>query len=222
MEENRGRGWGSYIWGRSVHNTRIERLWYDITHGYGQKWKNFFHDLEVHHSLNPQLSQHIWLLHHLFLEAIDADAQDWMHAWNSHKLRINGERTRSPRDMFIFSMLQDGSRGLDGVVTPAEEEGEIDPATYGVDWQVAAEPRFMNHLFQQNPQELGGGNPFSNAPDHQAHVPCVPPNCPFTVEQVQWLNETLAAEANLRSRSMQMRRLVWVKGLELCQELWNA
>ncbi|KAJ7265822.1 hypothetical protein C8J57DRAFT_1069107, partial [Mycena rebaudengoi] len=38
---------------RSVHNTRIERLWYDVTHGFGQKWKKFFTDLEVNHGLNP-------------------------------------------------------------------------------------------------------------------------------------------------------------------------
>ncbi|KAF7346893.1 hypothetical protein MVEN_01441500 [Mycena venus] len=64
MEENRGVVRGSYIWGesialafdiRSVHNTRIKRLWYDVTHGFGQKWKRFFMDLEVHHGLNPLL-----------------------------------------------------------------------------------------------------------------------------------------------------------------------
>ncbi|KAJ7752190.1 hypothetical protein DFH07DRAFT_745091, partial [Mycena maculata] len=38
---------------RSVHNTRIERLWYDVTHGFGKKWKVFFLDLETNHRLNP-------------------------------------------------------------------------------------------------------------------------------------------------------------------------
>ncbi|KAJ7433788.1 hypothetical protein FB451DRAFT_1064009, partial [Mycena latifolia] len=38
---------------RSVHNTRIERLWYDVTHGFGKKWKVFFLDLEANHGLNP-------------------------------------------------------------------------------------------------------------------------------------------------------------------------
>ncbi|EDR10741.1 uncharacterized protein LACBIDRAFT_324608 [Laccaria bicolor S238N-H82] len=33
-----------------------ERMWYDITHGFGMKWKNFFLDLEVNHGLNPQSS----------------------------------------------------------------------------------------------------------------------------------------------------------------------
>ena len=32
---------------RSVHNSRIERIWYDITEGFGGKWKDFFTDLEA-------------------------------------------------------------------------------------------------------------------------------------------------------------------------------
>ncbi|KAJ6526046.1 hypothetical protein B0H19DRAFT_1042286, partial [Mycena capillaripes] len=31
----------------------IERLWYDVTHGFGKKWKVFFLDLETNHGLNP-------------------------------------------------------------------------------------------------------------------------------------------------------------------------
>lgn len=63
---------------RSVHNTRIERLWYDVTHGFGEKWKKFFYLLESHHGLNPLAPAHIWLLHHLFLAAINEDAQEWL------------------------------------------------------------------------------------------------------------------------------------------------
>ncbi|KAJ6618374.1 hypothetical protein B0H10DRAFT_2164156 [Mycena sp. CBHHK59/15] len=84
----RGELRGSYIWGRSVNNTRIERLWYDVTHEFGYKWKQFFVDLEVNHSFNPTGPEHIWLLHHLFLHCIDEDAQEWAEAWNRHDLQI--------------------------------------------------------------------------------------------------------------------------------------
>ncbi|KAJ7185191.1 hypothetical protein C8R46DRAFT_817384, partial [Mycena filopes] len=139
METHRGPGRGSYIWGRSVHNTRIERLWYDVTHGFGQKWKNFFHDLEINHGLNPRSPGDIWLLHHLFLTSINEDALEWAEAWNSHKLQIKGERKRSPRDMFLFSMVQDGPRGISHMVEAVDEPVD-DPSSYGVDWHVTEEP----------------------------------------------------------------------------------
>ncbi|KAJ7868268.1 hypothetical protein B0H14DRAFT_3084086 [Mycena olivaceomarginata] len=93
MEEGNGSGRGSFIWGRSVHNTRIERLWYDVTHGFGKKWKVFFLNLETNHGLNPTRSGHIWLLHHLFLAS---------EAWNFHQLTVRRQRERSPRDLFLL------------------------------------------------------------------------------------------------------------------------
>ncbi|KAJ7242125.1 hypothetical protein C8J57DRAFT_1084558 [Mycena rebaudengoi] len=168
----------------SVHNTRIERLWYDITHGFGQKWKNFFVDLEVNHGLNPLIPSHIWLLHHLFLDHINSDAQEWAEAWNSHNIHIRGERERSPRDMFLFSMVQDGPRGIQHLTEPVSDEVE-DPNTYGIDWDEADNSQMMDHLLGENPHEWEDNNPFSAAPGTLSHVPCDPPNCPFTPEQVR-------------------------------------
>jgi hypothetical protein len=62
---------------RSVHNTHIERLCYDLTNGFGQKWKNFFLDLEHNHSLDHTNLAHIWLLHVLFLDVINANTKLW-------------------------------------------------------------------------------------------------------------------------------------------------
>ena len=75
---------------RSKHNTRIERLWYDTTEGYSQKWKNFFYELETHCRLNPESTWHIWLLHFLFIGAIQEDAQEWVSMWNNHTMQIRG------------------------------------------------------------------------------------------------------------------------------------
>ncbi|KAJ6575999.1 hypothetical protein DFH09DRAFT_1246525 [Mycena vulgaris] len=220
MEEHRGLERGSYIWGRSVHNTRIERLWYDVTHGFGFKWKQFFIDLEVHHDLNPSLPAHIWLLHHLFLDSVNQDAQEWAAAWNSHHLQIRGERGRSPRDMFMFSMLQDGPRGLEYSAQPIEEAVE-DPSTYGIDWDVANDPGLMTHLLDQNPQDWSERNPFAPGLDTLSHVPCEPPNSPFTVEQIAFIDAELAAEVDVTSRSMHVRRVVWTKAMELCNRFYE-
>lgn len=210
---------------RSVHNTRIERLWYDVTHGFGQKWKNFFIDLEMHHGLLPTNTAHIWLLHHLFLVQINADAQEWAHAWNSHTLQIRGERDRSPRDMFLFSMVQDGPRGIQQVQrTPADEPLD-DPSAYGIDWEVADDPTLMNHLLTQNPAEWEHDNPFTVGPaaGSLSHVECEPPGSPFTSEQITHLDQRITLSGvNLASRSMATRRLLWEEALEISQELYQV
>ncbi|KAJ7604059.1 hypothetical protein FB45DRAFT_983870 [Roridomyces roridus] len=220
MEDARGVARGSYIWGRSVHNTRIEHLWYDVTHGFGQKWKKFFIDLEVHEGLNPQVPAHIWLLHHLFLHHINADAQEWADAWNSHVLSIRHERNRSPRDIFLFSMLQDGPRGLEHRVDPIEDEVD-DPDTYGIDWDTANDPTLMNHLLTQNPHEWEEQNPFAPGLDNLSHVPCDTPDSPFTVAEINELDRRLGLRVDLQSRSMHVRRLVWREAMEICSHFYD-
>ncbi|KAM6497900.1 hypothetical protein JOM56_005848 [Amanita muscaria] len=57
---------------RSVHNTRIERLWVDVVHDLSSKWKGLFEDLESFQGLNIEQAGHLWLLHHLFLKEMNA------------------------------------------------------------------------------------------------------------------------------------------------------
>ncbi|KAJ6595301.1 hypothetical protein B0H10DRAFT_1829332 [Mycena sp. CBHHK59/15] len=221
MEEVRGHGRGSFIWGRSVHNTRIERLWYDVTHGFGKKWKVFFLDLEANHGLNPTRPGHIWLLHHLFLSSINRDAQDWAEAWNSHQLTIRRQRERSPRDLFLFGMLREGPRGISSFLTPEEEEIE-DINEYGVDWEVTNEPELIAHLLENNPHERTSSNdPFASAstPANLSEVLCEPPDCPFTPAQLQLLDEHLSTSVDLFSRNMNVRRVVWVRALDIARRI---
>ncbi|KAK6995573.1 hypothetical protein R3P38DRAFT_3407633 [Favolaschia claudopus] len=218
MERVKGSGRGSFIWGRSVHNTRIERLWYDVTHGFGKKWKVLFLDLETNHGLNPTRPGHIWLLHHLFLASINRDALDWCEAWNSHQLTVRRQRERSPRDLFTFGMLREGRRGISSFL--AAEDEEIDE--YGIDWEANAEPELMAHLFENNPDErTNNTDPFasSSTPANLSEVLCEPPGCPFTPRQLQLLELRLDASVDLFSRNMNVRRLVWVRALQIAQEI---
>ncbi|KAJ7231839.1 hypothetical protein B0H12DRAFT_1029301 [Mycena haematopus] len=220
MEQERRAGRESYIWGRSVNNTRIERLWYDVTHGFGYKWKSFFLDLEVNHGLNPSTEVHIWLLHHLFLDSINTDAQEWADAWNSHDLQIRGERTRSPRDIFLFSMIQDGPRGLERFIEPPDETVE-DPSTYAIDWDVIDNPTLMRHHLMQNPQEWEDRNPFAPGIQDLSDVPCEPPHSVFSAEQIRYLDETLAAIVDTTSLSMHVRKRVWIEAFRICNEFYQ-
>ncbi|KAK6997284.1 hypothetical protein R3P38DRAFT_3328900 [Favolaschia claudopus] len=201
MEEVKGPGRGSFIWGRSVHNTRIERLWYDVTHGFGKKWKVFFLDLETNHGLNPTRPGHIWLLRHLFLASINRDAQDWAEAWNSHQLT--------------------GPRGISSFLAVEEEEEEIEDINeYGIDSEANEEPELIAHLLENNPDErTNNTDPFasSSTPANLSEVLCEPPGCPFTPIQLQLLDEHLNSSVDLFSRNMNVRRLVWIEALQIAQ-----
>jgi hypothetical protein len=237
MEENQGRGRGSYIWGRSVpslvnsfvvltvsnnrsvHNSRIERIWYDVTEGFGGKWRDFFTDLEANEGLDVNNSAHIWLLHHLFLEEINRDALAWGETWNSHKLQIRGESQQTPHEMYFFSMLEDGPRGLNGPRSrdpDGLEDGE-DISAFGIDWEDMDNRELMEHHYRHNPIQLD--NPFSTAPSALSEVICSPPDCPIPGEIVRQLDQGLSQILNVNSRSMLMRRTVWAEALRVCSQM---
>ncbi|KAF7358806.1 Integrase catalytic domain-containing protein [Mycena sanguinolenta] len=226
MEEHYGPEHGAYIWGRSVHNIRIERLWCDVTRGFGRKWSHFFLGLELNCGLRPDLDAHIWLIHHLFLPAINEDAQDWARTWNEHKIRLETERTRSPRDMFFFGMIENGLRGFEGVPEVLDDDEIENLDGYGVDWVDLSDPEVMAHHDEFNTDpELNMDsiqNPFTNDGPHQlSHVEVVEPLCPFDPAEVELLDAHLARSAHFYSRNMNSRRALWIEALDFCRQLYE-
>jgi hypothetical protein len=233
MEEQMGPNRGSYIWGRcvvplcpdhpclprsrSVHNTRIERLWYDMTEGFGRKWKELFYELEDHHGLNALSPSHIWLLQTLFLPAINEDALAWAEVWNSHKIQLDGERRKSPRQLFMVHSITDGVRGL----RPPCDEGPEDYTLYGVDWEAVDDPRLRAYR-----QENGGGDEetdtLSARPEWINAVACEPPNSPLTDVQFREFMEELTAAVDVSSNDTSVRRLIWANALELLRKYSEA
>lgn len=212
---------------RSVHNTRIERLWYDVTEGFGRKWKDFFYILEGHHNLNISDPSHIWLLHRLFLPAINAEALAWAEAWNSHKIQLDGERRSSPRQLYIRSSITDGIRGLPPLDSSGDSEGDINPedggepegfTSYGIDWEALEDPHLMAHYHENNPQDEAANTSHSR-PEWINEVVCEPPNCPLNDEQVERLEQELVAIVDIGSKDMDTRRVTWVTALQMCMQI---
>ncbi|TDL13950.1 hypothetical protein BD410DRAFT_734694 [Rickenella mellea] len=223
MEGERGVERGSYIWGRSVHNIRIERAWADMTAGFGGKWKTFFQELEQFCGLEVDRPEHIWLLHFLFLDAINEDALQWAESWNAHTLQIRGSRNQSPREMFLFGMVESGLRGFGYQSPEVLDEVVDDPGAYGIDWEAVDDDQIFAHHLANNPSNSHDATqPFSNAPpDRLSHVEVNSPSCPLVPERLEFLhrelNDFYATVGG--SRSMAFRRSIWNHALAICNDM---
>jgi hypothetical protein len=82
----RGVNRASFMWGSSVFNTRIERLWVEVGKRFAQAWRAFFMRLERLHLLNRKSQKQRWLLHYLFLDAINEDCDKFRLEWNAHPI----------------------------------------------------------------------------------------------------------------------------------------
>jgi hypothetical protein len=211
------------LYDRSVHNVRIERLWCDLSSGFGGKWKQFFQNLEQHDGLDTDIDAHIWLLHYLFLDAINEDAMEWAESWNNHVIALRDARDASPRDLFFFGMLEKGVRGFDDEMPGYEDEETEDPASYGIDWEAIDDPRVLaHHSFHNQPDELGD-NPFmTQRPQHFSEVNVPQADSPLSPQQLDHLSEYIHSSQLFQSRSMESRRLLWNSALQLCRDMLDS
>lgn len=87
----RGLNRASFMWGPSVFNTCIERLWVEVGRRFVRQWRAFFMRLERCHLLQRNNTHHRWLLHRLFLDLINEDCQAFCEEWNNHPISGLGE-----------------------------------------------------------------------------------------------------------------------------------
>ncbi|KAJ3014489.1 hypothetical protein NUW54_g1296 [Trametes sanguinea] len=232
MEEVWGAERGSYIWGRSVHNIRIERLWVEVTSGFGSKWKVLFQELEAMHGLNIDNDAHIWLLQHLFLDAINHDAEVWTAVWNEHAISRRGEPHLSPSQMYVHGLAEHGQRG----VLPAslDLQAQNPPGArsntsavedmyegYGIDWEELQHTRIRAHHAENNhDHDRNLQNPFlSDRPDRLSHIEVQDARCPFTLEQVAILDAELSQFPCSHPTTIQACKELWTVALQLASAM---
>ncbi|KAG9095916.1 hypothetical protein FS749_009477 [Ceratobasidium sp. UAMH 11750] len=136
----RGANRGSYLWGLSTHNQRIERLWLDVGKQFGRPWKAFLLRLEELHCLDQSNAHHLWLLHLLFIDGLNSDVTSFISRWNAHGISGPNTHGQSPQDLRFLGQLTKGVQediyadvpldilqeflGIDTEPLASEEQGE--------------------------------------------------------------------------------------------------
>ena len=96
MVAKRGPGRGSYTAGSSTRNQRIERLWRDVFRCVAtMMFYYMFYGLEQSGILDLENPVHLFMLHYVFLQRINVALNEFMEAYNNHRLSTEHNWTRN-------------------------------------------------------------------------------------------------------------------------------
>ena len=163
MEEVRGPDRGSYIAGRSVHNTRIERLWRDVFTAVSSTFVATFHDMEAQNILNSDNATDLFCLHYIFIPRINASLEAFHQAWNLHPLSTEGNN--SPLQLYTGGSI--GNHLFEENVDLESYGHDPDAPTPNEEETAVVVPDTSIPLSQGSVQLLRANiNPHQNVPDN--------------------------------------------------------
>lgn len=122
--------------------------------------------------------------------------------------------------MYLHGMVQNGIRGVQ--IVSEDEDVDIDFQEYGIDWDDIQHPRIRQHHDVHNPIPTEGvnDNPFVvNHPTRLSHVDLLDPRCPFTADQITYLDSQLYLLPSFHLHDMHSRRLTWINALAIATHI---
>ncbi|KAJ7024501.1 hypothetical protein C8F04DRAFT_1213036 [Mycena alexandri] len=108
---------------RGGENTKVAiwmRLWVEVGTQFARRWRAFFTQLGRLHRLDRKNPTHLWLLHHLFLQDINADCLEFQDEWNLHPMAGGTTNDQSPADLRFLGQLTEGVYRDDPLDDPLE------------------------------------------------------------------------------------------------------
>jgi hypothetical protein len=189
----------------------------DVTAQVGATWADVFMMLELHHGLDINNPNHIWLLHYLFLNTINQQLAFFAEGWNQHRIQIWDGPNHSPADMFGFDMIVHGIHGSQLPTAASEPMSEEELEVFGVDWEGLQDDSILqswesnNHMDEDSGSWLGHTGP----PDNLNEVPVEPPAGVFSHDEILHIDMVLQHLAGAVDDAGVVE--LWVQGLALAQ-----
>ncbi len=199
---------------------RIERLWGDTNSQVSFTWKIVFRSLEVHHGLDINNHNHLWLIHFLFLPLINEQLKLFAEGWNNHKIQVRDGPNRSPMDYWVFDTVVHGVRGEE-----LDMEDLEDIELYGVDWDALDDGALLESRERNNPSDEAGSSSYNDQiPDNLNQVPVDTPSGVLNEVQVaaleSFVSPWLMQGASLTGQESDERLIgMWTGCLLFCRSM---
>jgi hypothetical protein len=92
-------------------------MWVEVGRYFARSWCGFFYRLENMHHLSRSNPFHLWLVHHLFLDEINADCDEFVNTWNLKPITGEEGGNESPEDKRFRARI-------DGIYKREETDGD--------------------------------------------------------------------------------------------------